>query len=268
MRLADGHARVERGVGVLEDHLQRSPALDAAAARHRTGCGRSRGARCRRRRGPGWTCPSPTLRPAPRRSRPAPSRLTRSTAVTPCRRLPKRTVTSSKRRPFMAAMPGTATSAGRGPGRSSSAVEVPVGRQVDGLPGVPAGHPAAAPIGHQGGVLVQAALVRERTAGGVGTADRHLRGLDRPARDDGQRPMQVAVHVRAPPPRAPACRGGGRRVARSAAGRSSTMRPGVHHQHPVADLPDHRDVVADEQQRHPVGLADRLQQAAAPASGW
>ena len=85
-RSPTAHARIERGVGVLEDHLHvAAHRLARARGRARRDCGRR--SRCRRRRAPGrpapWrssTCRSRTRRPAPASRSAAIEKQTPSTA--------------------------------------------------------------------------------------------------------------------------------------------------------------------------------------------
>ena len=129
----------------------------------------------------------------------------------------------------------------------------------DRLAGVPAGHPATSGVGHELRVLGPATRGGERTAGGVRAARGQVRGVDRAAGDDGQRLVEVGVHVgyggherpRVGMPRPRGQLGGGQVLHDPA---------GVHHEHAVADLSDHGDVVADQHQRDVVGLPDRTEQ--------
>ena len=158
-------ARVERRVRVLEDHLQRGDGVPSAA-RGRPSSTIS----------PADSGASPTAARArvdlpepdsPTRPTTSPSgtvRLTPSTAERPCRRLPKRTETSSKR--------SSATA-----GRTLHERDRSSGRR-ERLAGVPARDPVPAASDSQRRVLGAAPLVGERAARRVGAAGRHLRRVD------------------------------------------------------------------------------------------
>ena len=128
--------------------------------------------------------------------------------------------------------------------------------------GSPACQQATRPVavGDQRRVLGPAVRVGERAAGGVRAAGRYVGRVDRAAGDGGERRVEVGRPCRGPRPPARACRGAARAVDSSAAGQLLDDPAGVHHQHPVADLADHGDVVADQHQGDVVGLADRGQQ--------
>ena len=101
--VADAHARIERGVGVLEDHLHvAAHRLALARGRARAGCARR--SRCRRCRARGrrapwrWsTCRSRIRRPAPASRSAAIEKLTPSTAWTRRSTRPKKPPCRSKR---------------------------------------------------------------------------------------------------------------------------------------------------------------------------
>ena len=120
-----------------------------------------------------------------------------------------------------------------------------------GLSGVPAGHPTTGRRRPRGRGPRPGSAGRPAGSGRRRRTRAAPRGLDRPARDDRQRAVQVAVHVghrRHEGPRVgvPGAAGevGGGQVLHDAAR--------VHDQHPVADLADHGHVVADEQDGDPV----------------
>ena len=116
-----------------------------------------------------------------------------------------------------------------------------------------------------GGSSARHRAVGERAAGGVRAPGGYVGGVDRAARDHRERPVEVGVHVghggdqrpRVGVPGAGGQLGGGQVLDDPA---------GVHHQHPVADLADDGDVVADQHQRDVVGLADRRRAGRAPAA--
>ena len=110
-----------------------------------------------------------------------------------------------------------------------------------------------------GGSSRAAAVGRERAAGGVRTPGRHVGGVDRPARDHRERLVEVGVHVGHRGDERPGVGvpGGAGEVG---GGQVLDDLAGVHDEHPVADLPDDGDVVADQHQRDVVGGPDRGEQ--------
>ena len=203
-RRADRHARVQRGVRVLEHHLQRTAGRATGAGRlaRRAGCARrSTGARPTAARArvdlPDPDSPtSPTTWPA------GTVRLTPSTAVVPWRPVPYRTrdvleaqlahgPPPSRRSCHRVSACQQATRAGRSRGRTPAA-----------------GRLAA----HSGRRRAGSAAANAQPGGSVGR-------VGRPARDDGQRHGRGRCPCPARRRAGPACRGGGRaRAARRPAG--------------------------------------------------
>ena len=233
-RRPDGHARIERGERVLEDHLHatrrppRGPCAGPARACRRGGRRRRRSAPGRPERVRPSTCPSRTRRRA-RRSSPRARAGRGSTAVR--RRCPGRTARSARER------------------RASSSRH----RVLRGHERMPARHAMPGRERIERGHLLAAELRHPGTPGGEGTARRLVEGL-------GARPGIVAssrarsdsiVGTEATSAAVYGCAGA---VASVATSSSSTMRPGVHDDDAAAHLRDD-GVVRDEDRRGPARLA-------------
>ena len=182
------HPRVERGVGVLEDHLQRArsrPLVGTGCAVEQDPAARATGARPTAARArvdlPDPDSPTrPTTWPA------GTVRLTPSTAVTASRAVADRDVLEAQ------LAHGRSTSAELGPRRSCG--PRPRG-EVDRLAGVPAGHPAPGRVGHQRRVLGPAARRRRAGSGRRTHTDGTSAGSTGRPGMTASGAVQVGVHV-------------------------------------------------------------------------